>query len=815
MQDIRYALRRLRKSPGFTLTAVLALALGIGPNVAIFSIVWATFFQPLPYPDPDQLVVVWGHDKNGRMPVTSFDYVQFAEQSSSFQRLDFSSWRSLRLTGADHVPDEITGTRESPGMHSRQFGTKLALGRDFLPEEGTSGKDHVVVLNHPLWVQRFNSDRQVIGKTILIENEPYTVVGVFAAAETDHQGAHFVLPKVYRADERPWDFGNAFGRLKPGVTLAQAQTELQTIDHRMAAMHKAAGAPEDSMVTVEPLHNDWLEKRTQRNIWMLLAAVGLVLLIACANVASLLLARGAVRRQELAVRAALGASRSRIFAQLLAESLTIASIGGTLGVLLGWGIMRVSISSFPDLVNQSNEAVVNMNLPVLGFAVLISMLSGLIFGCAPAWRAGRTSLNDTLRLGTKASQDRERIGMLSVLVVSEVALAMTLLAGAGMAIRSFWKVSQIDLGFTPDHLVTGWVSLHIPRSQDGKFKLPSDEEVQAQHNQLLERVRTIPGVSEAALTTSAPLNGNDLMNFRIPGENSGNRQEPSAIYRAVTPGYFRTFGIRLSQGRFFNESDRLNAPPVLVVNDAFARRFFGGKNPLMQRIELRPWGIVQDHGAQKPPEEFQVVGVFHDTLNSDRITGDTQPEMIASLDQMSWPFVGIAARTGVDSMAMTTMLRRTVALAIPGASIQELHIARVQIEEQRSTDRFEMVLFGCFAGIALLLSAVGIYGVMTFVVQQRTHEVGIRMALGAERSDVVRLMLHSGLRLAITGVVIGIAGAWLLGHAMHSMLYGMRTVDIVSLMAVGVLLLLVAVTACWMPARRAASVDPMRALRTE
>ncbi len=817
MRDIRYALRRLRKSPEFTVTAVLALALGIGPNVAIFSIVWATFFQPLPYPNPDQLVVLWAHDKNGRVPVNSFDYVQYAAQSVSFQRLDFGSWRPLHLTGADHVQEEITGTKGSPGMQTGQFGANLALGRDFRPDEGTPGNDHVVVLNHPLWVERFNSDTRIVGKTILIENEPYTVIGVLAATATDRQGPHFALPKIYRADERPWDFGNAFGRLKPGVTPAQAQTELETIDHRLAAMHKASGAPEDSMVTVEPLHNDWLEKKTQRNIWMLLAAVGLVLLIACANVASLLLARGAVRTQELAVRAALGASRRRIFAQLLAESLTIAMIGGALGVLLGWGIMRVSISMFPDLVNQSNEAIVKMNLPVLGFALLITMLAGMIFGCAPAWKAGRANLNDTLRPGTKASQGRERIGILSVLVVTEVALAMTLLAGAGLAIRSFWKISQIDLGFTPEHLVTGWVHLRIPRTSDGKIKLPTDEEVQAQQHQLLERMRTIPGVSEAALTSSAPLNGNDLMTFHVSGDSSGNGQKQSSVYRVATPGYFRTFGIRLSQGRFFNESDRLNGPPVLVVNEAFARRFFGNRNPLMQRIELRPWNIIPDraNNVPKPPVGFQVVGIFHDTLNSGQITGDIQPEMIASLDQMSWPFVGIATRTAVDPTAVTSTLRRTVASVIPGAAIQDLHIAQLQIEEQRSTDRFEMALFGCFAGIALLLSAVGIYGVMTFVVQQRTHEVGIRMALGAERGDVVRLMLHSGLRLAILGVVTGIAGAWLLGQAMHSMLYGMQTVDIVSLLAVGVLLLGVAVTACWIPARRAAGVDPMRALRTE
>ena len=817
MHDVGYALRRLRKSPGFTTTAVLALALGIGPNVAIFSIVWATFFQPLPYPDPDQLVVVWGHDKNGRIPLPSYDYVQYAEQSKSFQRFDFSSWRTLHLTGADHVQEDITGSAESPGIYTRQFGAKMALGRDFLPDEGTPGKDHLVVLNHRLWVERFNSDPQIVGKTILIENESYTVVGVLGAMATDHQGPHFVLPKVYRTDVRLRDVGNIFGRLRPGVTLAQAQAELVTIDHRLSALHNAQGDPEDTMLTVEPLHNDWLEKKTQRNIWMLLAAVGLVLLIACANVASLLLASGMTRRQELAVRSALGASRGRIFAQLLIESLTLATVGGTLGMMVGWGIMRASVNMFPELVNQSNEAIVKMNLPVMSFTVLISLVAGVLFGSAPAWTAGRNNLNETLKRGTKSSQGRGQTGMLSVLVVAEMALAMTLLAGAGLSIRSFWKISQIDMGFTPEHLVTGWVRLHIPRTSDGKIELPPAEEVQAQQHQLLERVRAIPGVSDAALLTSAPLNGNDMMNFHLPGDSSRNGQELLSIYRVVSPEYFRTFGILLTQGRFFSGSDRLGAPPAMVVNEAFAHRFFGGLNPLMQRIELRPWNISEDRATYvpKPSVDFQIVGVFHDTINSERVTGNTQPEMIASLNQVSWPFVGIATHTAVDPAAVTPTLRRTVASVIPGAVIEEVHITQLQIEEQRSTDRFEMALFGCFAGIALLLSAVGIYGVMTFVVQHRTHEVGIRMALGAERGDVVRLMLSAGLRLAFFGLVIGIAGAWLLGQAMRSMLYGMQVIDIASLLAVGALLLGVAVTACWIPARRAASVDPIRALRTE
>jgi putative ABC transport system permease protein len=817
MQDLRYALRRLRKSPGFTLTAVLALALGIGPNVAIFSIVWATFFQPLPYPNPDQLVVVWPHDKNGRAAMTSYDYVPLAEQSQSFQRLDFSSWLSSHLTGADHVQEDITGSKQSPGIYTRLFGVKMAMGRDFLPDEGTPGKDHVVTMNHRLWVERFNSDPQIVGKTILVENEPYTVVGVLAPLAVDHQGPRFYLPKVYRTDERPADIGNVFGRLKPGVTLAQAQAELATIDHRMAAIHKAHGDPEDSQLTVEPLHNDWLDKKTQRNIWMLLAAVGLVLMIACANVASLLLARGAARRQELAVRAALGASRRRIFAQLLIESLTLAVIGGALGVFLGWGIMKVSMSMFPELVNSSNEAVVQMNLPVLGFALLITLLAGVIFGCAPGWSAGRAKLNETLRPGTKTSQERERTGTLSALVVSEVALALTLLAGAGMAIHSFWKISQIDLGFTPEHLVTGFLNIPIKRTSDGRRVIPPIGEIQAQQHQFLERLRATPGVSDAMLATSSPLNGDDILTFHIAGESSDKDHQKSAIVRVVSPEYFRTLGIQLVRGRFFNANDRLSAPRVAVVNETFAHRFLGTRDPLTQRIELNIPDITQAATPSSPPPatDHQIVGIFHDSINSERVTGDIQPEMIISFDQNGLPFFGFTVRTAVDPADVTPALRRGAAAVIPGAAIENLRITQLEIEEQRSTDRFGMALFGCFAGIALLLSAVGIYGVMTFVVQQRTQEVGIRMALGAERSDVVRMMLRAGLRLAIVGVVIGIAGAWLLGQAMHSMLYGMQSVDMMSLMAVGAILLAVAVTACWIPARRAAGVDPMKALRAE
>jgi putative ABC transport system permease protein len=336
----------------------------------------------------------------------------------------------------------------------------------------------------------------------------------------------------------------------------------------------------------------------------------------------------------------------------------------------------------------------------------------------------------------------------------------------------------------------------------------------AGHHQLLERLRAVPGVSDAALATSSPLNGWDIYEFNVAGEASDKAHRKSAIIRAVSPEYFRTLGMRLVQGRFFNVGDRLGSPYAVVVNEAFAHRFLGGRDPLTQRIAMNVPKIGPPDPADAPVD-YQIVGVFHDTTNGEHATDDTRPEMILSLGQINLPFVSIAVRTAVDPATVTQALRRTVAQAMPGALLEDTHVVQLVLEEQRSTDRFEMVLFGCFAGIALLLTAVGIYGVMAFVVAQRTQEVGIRMALGAERGDVVRLMLRSGLRLAVIGVAIGLAGAWLLGQAMHSMLYGMQTVDMVSLLAVGAVLLAVAVTACWIPARRAAGVDPMKALRAE
>jgi putative ABC transport system permease protein len=815
IRNLRHTFRQLRRSPAFAITAVLAIALGIGPNVAIFSIVWATFFAPMPYPDADQMVVVWTHYKGERSASSSGDYAQYLAQSTSFQRLDFLSWPPLHLTNADHSEDEVTGNAMTPGFYTYNTRLHFPLGRDFLPDEGLPGNNHVVILNHRLWAERYHSDPDIIGKSILVEDHPYTIVGVLQPSPNDRNGAHFIVPVVYHPGVQSSDFGSVFGRLKPGVTLQQAQAELSVIDRTIDRHAGTANDAANWSISVEQLKNDWLDKKVRRNIWMLLAAVGLVLLIACVNVTNLLLARGVSRKQELAVRSALGATRHQIFTQLLTESITLAVLGGALGIGLGWAIMKVAMSMFPDLVNQSAETVVEMNLPVLCFAVALSLVAGVLFGCAPGWRAGRVDVNETLKLGSRSLPVRERVPIQSVLVAAEIALAMVLLAGAGMAMHSFWKLTHIDLGFTSERLITGRLKPHLnlSPSANGKIQYPTPESIVTQQQQVIERVRAIPGVLDASLTTTLPLTEISSFPFRIAGQGYDKAHPTTADFVAATPGYFNTLGIRMVRGRTIRETDNLNSPLVVLVNETFVQRFFPSVDPLSQRLEMSRLGLIIDgaHGSG----EFHVIGVYHDTLHGERLINDPGPQMLLSLNQSALPFVSIAVRTAVDPSAVIPGIRRAISDAATGTSIENLQIMQRMIDGKLSTDRFGMVLFGCFAAIALILASVGIYGVMAFVVEQRTHEIGLRMALGARRGDVVAMILKRGIRLAIAGVMVGLVGAYGLGRLMHSTLYGMQSVDLTSLSAVGAILVAVAVLACWIPARRSSGIDPMRALRSE
>jgi putative ABC transport system permease protein len=800
----------LARNKGFAAIAILALALGIGPNVAIFSIIWATFLAPLPYANPKQLVVVWSHYKGERNPTLAKDYAEWAAADKTFQRLDFQSWNARHLTNADHSQDETSGLLTTPGFYTKDFGLRMAMGRDFLPDEGTPGKDHLAIVTHRLWTTRYNSDPQIIGKPILIDDEPYTVVGVLPEGPMDKvEGTQFVVPYIPKAGVPSNEYGNVFARLKPGVTLAQAQAEIAAIDARLAAQRDGTD-PKSWSVSVEQLKNDWLDPKLMRNMWLLLAAVGLVLLIACANVANLLLARGSARRQELALRSAMGATRRQVFAQLLTESLTLAVVGGGIGVVLGWAIMKLAMAILP-LEKQVAEAVVGLNVPVLCFAIGVTLMGGVLFGCAPALQAAKVNLSETLKQGSRAISGRNRSGTQAVLVTVEFALALTLLAGAGLALHSFWNLSRIDLGVRTDHVLTGSLQ---PKStaHQGRPTFPSPEQIAANERQMVEKLRAVPGVEDVALTTGIPLQGAGSFPFSIAGQPTDPKQQPVADLQALTPGFFSTFGVRLVKGRFLNDADTLGRPMAVVVNESFVRRYLEHTDPMTTQLLL---GIPQP-GQNKlgPPITFQVVGVFHD-IHNDKLADAAQPQMFVSLGQIPWPFVGLAVRTAVDPGAVTSSIRSTLAEVAPNVALIRVQTMQEVVEDQMTGDRFGMVLFAGFAGVALLLAALGIYGVMSFAVAQRTHEIGLRMALGAQKNEVVGMIVRGGMRMAVPGMAIGLVGVFVLGRLMHSTLYGVGAVDYASTLLVAAVLFGVGVFASWLPARRSAQVDPMIALRDE
>jgi putative ABC transport system permease protein len=799
--DFCFGLRLLGKNKGFTFIAVLALALGIGPNTAIFSVIYATLLAPMPYPHPEQLVMVWSKIQGHRNGIAAGDYLDWVQQSKSFQGLWAQSGFSANLAGTAE-PEQIRGTLVTPGLLTG-WGVKPMLGRDFLPEEAQPGKDREVILMHKLWVRRFGGQRDIIGSRVRINEEPYTVVGVLPPGQQDRMPNELWAPLAFKPDQINHDFHwlLVLGRLKPGVSIKQAQADMDAVTRHIGEVwpqDKGWGA------SVEPLRNDFLPKERIASLWLLMGGVGFVLLIACANVANLLLAWGTARQREIAVRASLGASRSRLFAQLLTESLALALGGGVFGVGLGWGILKAVTAFMPENTLPS-EANVTLNLPVLLFTLGATMLAGVLAGCAPAWQAARLNLNDTLKQSGRALS-AGRHWLRRTLVVAEFTLALTLLAGAGLAIHSFMKITQLDLGVRTDHIFTFW--LPVPQGQ-----LTQPDQVRGFYRQVLARIDAVPGVLSAALSTGIPVNGTGFgMPFHIAGKPFANPADrPGAGFDMVTPDYFNTFGIRLVRGRHFDEHDIAGGERVAMVDESFVRRYLKGVDPLQQRVvveELIPG--VQKLGA---PLEWQIVGVFHTVQYGDR--PDDWPVMYVPFWQSPWPTAQISVRTGGDPASMTKSIAAMVHSVAPELPLAHTETMEQVVNESRAGDRFGTVLYGSFAAVALLLAALGIYGVIAFLVEQRTPEIGLRIALGAGRLDVLRLVLGEGMALAGCGLVLGLVGAWLVGRAMQSMLYGVTSFDFAAFGAVSAVLLASALVACFVPARHAAAVDPMIALRQE
>jgi putative ABC transport system permease protein len=803
-RNIRFGLRLLAKDLGFTSVALLALTLGIGANTAIFSVVYATLLSPMPYPHPEQLVMVWSKVNGNRNGVSAGDFLDWKSQSTVFQDLCAWTGGNFSLSTGDHA--EMIGTRlTTPGINN-MVGTPFMLGRDILREEGVVGKDRVVVMTHKLWAERFGSDRDIIGKPIRLNNEPYSVVGVLAKGQPDRLESQLFVPLAFKPDQINHDFHFVLvmGRLKPGVTLQQANANMDAVTRHIAEVYPKSN--QGWGAAVEPLQNDFISKDTIKNLWLLMGAVGFILLIACVNVANLLLARGTVRQKEVAVRASLGATRGQLFAQFLTESLALSSIGVILGISLAWGLLKGIVALIPQF-SLPSEADIRLNMPVLFFSLAASLLCGVLFGCAPAWQTARMNLSDVLKESGRSAVSAGRHGLRRTLVVLEFALALTLLAGAGLVIHSFYKLTRVDLGFRQDHVLT----FFLPVTND-RFTKP--EQINAFYRQLLDQIAALPGITAASASTGMPIIGTNFgMPFNLAGQAvTDPSSRPGAGFNMVSPEYYKTFGIRFDKGRAINEQDVAGGLPVAVVNETFAKKYLANLDLLTQRVVVEQ--LIPGVTKLGPPIEWQIVGVYHDVHNGG-VRRDGFPEIDVPFVQSPWPQAGLAVRTFGDPASMAKSITAVVRSVDPHLPLDQVKTMDQLVDESLAGDRFSTVLFGGFAGIALLLAAIGIYGVMSFTVAQRTHEIGLRMALGAGPNQVLRLVLQEGMLLAFAGLVVGLAGTYFVGRVMKTLLYQVNAMDPAAISGVTAVLMLSALCACYLPARRATQVDPMVALREE
>ena len=803
MQNIRYALRQLRKSPVFTLTAVLTIALGIGANTAIFTVVYATLLAPMPYPEPDQLVIVWSKIQGFHNSIAAQDFLDWKNQNKTFQDLNAWSGDSVNLATKDQ-PEFVESQTVTPGMFKMQ-GLRFQYGRDFLPEEGVAGKDRVVILVNKMW-KRLGSDPNIVGKQLRINGDSYTVVGVLAPGIDDRQDQWLILPLVFKPDQLNHDFHwlLAMGRLKPGVTVKQAQADMEKVAANIAQAYPKSN--KGWGVFVEPLRNDFLPKERIQTLWMLLGAVGFVLLIACVNVANLQLAKGITRQKEIAVRSSLGATRRNIFTQFLVENLVLALAGGVLGVGVGAAGLRGLIAIMP-LGTIPSEADLSLNLPILLFSFAAATLAGLLFGCAPAWYAMRVDPGEALKEGGRTGTGSSGHRLRRVLVMGEFALALTLLTGAGLAIHSFWNLTQVDLGVNTTHVHTFFLPVPDARPKDPAL-------ITSYYQQIIGSIKSVPGVLDVSAGTGMPLYGLGFgMPFAIVGQQefADPSQRPTAGFGMVTPDYFKTFGIQVMRGRSFTDQDKAGTVRVAMVNEEFVKKFFKDKDPLQQRLmveELIP-GVTKLGDVVS----WQIVGEFHNVRS--RGFREDRPEIAIPFWQIPWPSAAIAVRTAGDPARMTKSIAAAVHAVDPMIALAQPKTMDEIKSDILAGDRFTMILYFSFGVVALLLAAVGIYGVMAFTVAQREHEIGLRMALGASRGNVVNLVLKEALVLAFLGLCLGLVGAYFVGRAMHGMLYGVAAMDFAAVAVVALLLLTSAMVASWLPARRAASVQPMKALRIE
>lgn len=802
-QDLRYGLRVLIKSPVFTTVAVLSLALGIGANTAIFSVVNGILLRPLPYPESEQIVDVWHTPPQETFPgmtifsVSPANYIDWRDQSDSFEHIAAYEPAVFSLSTSND-PLSVTGAAITSDFFSI-LRTNVSQGRTFLPEEEQQGRDHVVIISHGMWQRTFGAKPDVIGQALTLNSQSFTIVGIMPDRFQFPSWAELWVPLAWSNEQkqvRAIHDSMVIARLKQNVSLEQAQAEMSTISSRLEQQY-----PEDNKgwgAVVIPLHEDLIGD-VRPALLVLFSAVGFVLLIACANVANLMLARGANRQKEIAIRIALGAPRARIVRQLLSESILLAVVGGLLGLLLAsWGsqiLVQLSSGSLP------NSSEIGIDKWALGFTLLISFGAGIIAGIAPALQFTKADMSETLKQGTgRTGSSSVKQRTRKALVICEVALSLILLIGAGLMIRSFWKLQQVDPGFNINNTVTMSVMLSPTKYSDTHQQI-------AFFDRVLEKAGAIPGVVSVGTTTTLPLTGTgSTQPFTIEGRPEvAVAEQPTAGTRYISPDYFRAMGIPLLQGRFFNDQDREGSVPVIIISETMARRFWPGQDPIGKRL------TPSFHIKEGPREVIGIVG----DVKGRGLDSETPAVMYMSYKQSPRPWAVFVARTASNPESFIQAVSQAVYAIDKEQALRDVGTMEQVLAESLSGRRFNMTLLITFAALALVLASVGVYGVMNYSVTLSRRELGIRMALGAQAKDVLRMVLGQGLTLTLIGVGAGLAGAFGLTHLMSNLLYGITATDFLTFIIVSGSLMTVGLLASYLPARRATKVDPMIALRQE
>jgi len=811
LRDIRFAARQMMRNPGFTATAIFTLALGIGANAAIFSLVNAIILRPLPYPNPEQLVGLgqWrnqageGYMQTG---VSAPNMADIGRQTRIFQQVGYYRWSGFNITESNR-PESITGIKTSVDLLP-MFGIQPLKGRLFTSEEMHPGHEQVAIIGYRLWQERYSSDPGILGKTIDLDEKRYIVVGVMPARfrfTWDQEMDVFVplaltpneLSEAGRATSRDLQ---AQGRLQHGVSVKQAQSAMDTLAANLAAQYP--DADKGWGIKVEPLHAAY-HRQMEKPLLVMSGAVLFVLLIACANVANLMLARATGRRREIAVRVAIGANRRRLIVQLLTESMLMAAAGGTLGLLLAYvgdRLLTLEMTRYHRF-SVPNAGVIGIDWRVVIYAAGVTLATGILFGLAPALTATKTDLSESLKEGGAGSTTESgRRRLRSGLVVSEMALALVLLAGAGLLVRTFLGLTQVDLGIDPANVVT--MAIDLPH-----YKYPTATQQTSFYRELLQKVRSTPGVKSAGLEQPG-----STVFFQPEGQPpAAPGQEPSAGFNVTSPGEFSAMGIGMTGGRDFLESDASGTTPVALISETVAHRYWPQENPLGRHLTVM--AHVYSGESAGPAQPLTIVGVVKDRRGYD--LWEPRADIYVPLEQHPVSGASLDVRTAVPPMTVVPSIRAEVLALDKEQPLNEIRLLSEMVEQTYGTLRFPMMLVWIFAALALVLSSIGIFGVMSYTVSRRTQELAIRMALGADRPTLLRLVLREGLRMTLAGVAIGLVAALALSRVMAGYVYGIKSTDPLTFAAAALLLMLAALAACYIPARRAMQVDPMRALRIE